>query len=527
MKKVGSLQFVLMLFLLLISSLGCSPRSRVQEITPISQVTHTQQASVVPQATQTATITPVPLSASDSVLKACSLTDQKTAMLPGEVITTDNLSVCYNLSLTISDEGKQYSGSADVTYTNKTDHALSEIYFRTYPNASVIYGGRLTVLSASIDGNPVHSEEYLEDKSAIRIPLSTPLSIGQTTTIHLEFTGNPPIDMPQSYAYGIFNLSTNPRILTMANWYPILAEMDAGQWEVHPVIGVGDAVVSTVGLYRATISGPEGWKVVSTGRNIAPSGQYLAVSGPVRDFTVVASPSFVTQEQDVNGAQIRHWAIAGLSDADHVTLTTAADSFRLYNEDFGAYPYNELDIVDVPLKNASGVEYPGLILIGSDLYRSSDSSEYLRLVVAHEMGHQWWYGVVGNDVLEYPWLDEGLTTYTSLLYFEKLNPSMYRNYLNAFKDSANGYPNSGISEPVTNFKTDERAYSDVVYLKTAVFFSELRKQIGDSAFFEGLRNYYSQEKYQVAKPENLLSTFEQSCHCDLSELYKKWGALPK
>ncbi len=98
-------------------------------------------------------------------------------------------------------------------------------------------------------------------------------------------------------------------------------------------------------------------------------------------------------------------------------VEVAAGALEVYNQQFGAYPYKELDVVEGPMRNALGVEYPGIVMIGASLYNAPEKPEF-EVTVAHEVAHQWWYNVVGNNVFDEPWLDEALTTYSSSLFYE-------------------------------------------------------------------------------------------------------------
>ncbi len=151
-------------------------------------------------------------------------------------------------------------------------------------------------------------------------------------------------------------------------------------------------------------------------------------------------------------------------------------------------------------------------------------------MVAHETAHQWWYGVVGSDVLANPWQDEGLTTFSSLVYLEVYQPDVFAGARRAYRetleilDSETG--DFSLSQSVTEFVDKRRAYSPVVYQKGALFFDELRRELGDDVFFAGLQAYYEANQYQLAAPADLLSAFETSCACRLDRFYEDWGVSP-
>src|SRR5205823_639851 len=97
------------------------------------------------------------------------------------------------------------------------------------------------------------------------------------------------------------------------------------------------------------------------------------------------------------------WQAVGERAAD-----ISADAVSRYDAHFGAYPYTELDVLPVTASGFEGVEYPGLIMIGKSYYQQTQKKPGIDMqdVVVHEVAHQWWYNVVGDDQLREPWLDE-------------------------------------------------------------------------------------------------------------------------
>jgi hypothetical protein len=428
-----------------------------------------------------------------------------------------------------------------VTFANRTGVTLDSLVFRTYPNAARIYGGELAVASARVGGQPVATEVFLEDETAVRLPLAAPLDPGEAVQVELDFTGRVPSDLEaRQGVYGIFNFDPQAQVLTLANWYPILAPWRAGAWQAGPVVGIGDAVVSDAALYRVEVAAPPGWQVIATGSRAGPEsgGQDPAVtfaSGPAREFTLVAGPNFELLEEAAGGVRLRHWGLPGGEARWEEALAVAAEALQLFGDRFGPYPYAELDVVAAPLRLASGVEYPGLILLGENLYQAAPaglpagpgSPAYLAIVASHEVAHQWWYAVVGNDVLADPWQDEALATFSSLLYLQARQPQVYRGALEAYADrvasAERDLAETGVGQPVEAFANAPGAYSPVVYQKGALFFVALREQIGEEAFFAGLRSYYAENRYHRPQPAVLLAAFETACACQLDEFYAEWG----
>jgi hypothetical protein len=475
-----------------------------------------------------------PAARTNEVLAACPAQNQAGAMRPGREPDWPelDLNACYELELDLS-RTPSYSGLLRLNYANETGQALPDLVFRLYPNAERIYGGELQVASASVAGEPVDAEIFLSDRTGLRLTLPEPLLPEQATFVEIEFSGEVPVDRAgQGGVYGTFNYDSAAEVLVLANGYPILAAWEKGNWQAEPVVGIGDAVVSETALYHVRVAAPPGWQVVATGIQAQePLGELPAFeffSGPVREFMLVASPNFVEREAQENGVLLRHWGLPDGAERWEAALQAAVDSLTLFDERYGPYPYRELDIVAVPLWLAAGVEYPGLILLRQSLYQPGQNTPPgLEYVTAHEVAHQWWYAVVGNDVLEDPWQDEALASFSALLYQEKFQPQAYAGTLRFYQervaalDTENG--DTGVAQPVEAFQDDPGAYSQVVYLKGSLFFEALSDQLGEEPFFRALQTYYDQNAYGNPPPQVLLDAFEGVCACSLEEVYQEWG----
>jgi aminopeptidase N len=524
-----------------------SSQSNIQATNPVSTPASEpsrpnqtlEKTNVDPGPGQAATSPPsVPIGAtpdSPGVAAACPLQDQAIAMLEAEIPDWRSLglSTCYDLTLELDVEANSYGGAARISYTNLTGGALDEIVLRTYPNAERIYAGRLDISAAVVNGEPVNTEVFLPDSTAVRLLLGDALAAGDRATIELEFRGQFTRNFGEFGAYGVFNYVSAEEVLTLANWYPMVAPWVDGGWDVDPVIGIGDAVVSEASLYKVRVTAPPGWQIVTTGSSILKEEidgktSWTFASGPARDFVVSASPNFVLREAHADGVVVRHWGLADGEDRWDEALQATVDAVALFNQRFGAYPYAELDVIQVPLQLAAGVEYPGVFLIDDAQYAANEESPFLLgIVVSHEAGHQWWYGVVGNDVLDDPWQDEALATFSSLLYQQEQQPGVYPGTLRFYReriaelDAASD--DAAVDQPLEAFRRRPELYSPVVYTKGALFFVELRERLGEEAFFSALQAYYGDNKYKIAAPRELLSTFESACSCELDEFYAEWG----
>jgi aminopeptidase N len=385
----------------------------------------------------------------------------------------------------------------------------------------------------SVNGQPVQPRLSLSD-TVLELPLVAPLEIGESLRIDLEFAGTVPVEFggeDESGGYGIYNYSQG--VLALSGWYPILAVYDQDGWNLDPVSVIGDSVYSDTAFYTVDITADKDLRLATTGEEI--EGQDLNgdirrryVSGPVRDFFLIMSPDFQVTSQEVDGVQVNSYYLPEHPQGGDAALDVTAQSLHIFNQYFGEYPFDEIDVVEAPMRYALGVEYPGIFLVASDLYADPAQDNFL-VATAHEVAHQWWYSVVGNDVFDEPWLDESMATYSSSLYYQDaINPSAYRAFTSYWKDRLSDLREDSLDDQVTQslgyFEALDtpRVYGTVVYTKGALFFDALREEIGDEAFFGALQNYYQRYKYQIAETEDLLAEFEASAGRQLDDLYQEW-----
>jgi aminopeptidase N len=167
-------------------------------------------------------------------------------------------------------------------------------------------------------------------------------------------------------------------------------------------------------------------------------------------------------------------------------------------------------------------------MIGASLYSAPEKPDF-EVTVAHEVAHQWWYNVVGNNVFDEPWLDEALASYSSSLFYEFDRGPGYVQGLQAYwRERYDKLLDESGDDVVTgdlkHFESlnMQSVYGGIVYIKGALFFKALRQEIGDKAFFQGLRDYYQSRYFSVAHAEDLLAAFENAAGGELDGFYQKW-----
>ncbi len=427
-------------------------------------------------------------------------------------------------------------GTLTLSYTNTTDGSLVALPFRLYANGpaeSVMAQG---VQHVKVDGVEVRPTSSVGD-SVLEVPFATPLASGATSTISMEFNANLPIDSADHF--GIFGVNSKSGTWALAHWYPVIAGRDpASGWMLDPPSVNGDPIFSDIALFDVTVTSPGGWKVVTTGQGVTgaiPAGNDMEsrrfVAGPVRDFTIVADADFKVVSQEVNGITFNSWYNPGEEAAAAAVMDYGEQSISLFSNLVSDYPYREIDFTPVDMKGAAGCEFPSLIYVGFDYYldnRTPDSNVELEFTVAHEVVHQWFYGLVGNDQYAHAFIDEGLTNYLSGdVYFERsdneaMATQMMDTYIEGpYRRALNNGIDPVVDQPTDGFESGY-AYQIAAYQKAPLGFAAIRKEIGDKAFFSALQRYASEWSYRVAQPADLLAAFEETSGKDLDALWAHW-----
>ncbi len=446
---------------------------------------------------------------------------------PGHEMTTAELEAlpAYSMTLRIDPTAKDkaYAGTLDLTLPVTGSAPLYELYFRTYPNLYA-FGGNLQVTGAKVNGTTVNFGQAAEG-SAVHLSLPDPLELGTRANVRLSFSGNVGSEGKPG-TYTIFG--SNEDVLSLTNFYPILAARRGDEWVLDTPHPQGDVDFHDASLYRVEVTAPPDQISVATGteitRTVGADGWVTTryVMGPAREFAMLLSPHFQTAETETLGIRIRSYFRPEDADAGRAALRDAAAALQVYSDRYGPYPYRDMAIVEAPL-TFHGMEFPGISLIGSQVY--NQYRKELETLVVHEVGHQWWYNQVGSDQLMNPWLDEGLAEFSMYDYFagrygepsaEQLRELRWQLPLADLKRRGKDAP---IGLPVRDYKEN---YETLVYGKGAEFFATLRDELGPATFDRLLRTYLERYRWRIATPAKFQALAEEVSGKDLSALFEEW-----
>ncbi len=423
----------------------------------------------------------------------------------------------YHLEFKINADLLHVEGKERVRYTNNEDVSLAEIRLRLLPN---ILGGEMHIPEVFVDGVPLVPNYSLND-SLLTVPLASALEPGQSVTLDMDFSLTVPDTVDLNYGV----LASAEGVLALAHAYPMVTVYNEEGWNAELPPQSGDVTFADMSFFTVTISAPSDLVLVAVGRETSREvdGDTQVVTfaaGPVRDFYLAASADYEVTSRQVGETTIHFYAPPEFGDGARAGLDVAARAVEDYNVRYGLYPYTELDLVSTPTL-ALGIEYPGMIAITSRILEPEHT--YLEGTVAHEVGHQWFYNLVGSDQLDHPWLDESLTQFITLQYFEdEYGSEGYQGFRESFTSRWQNVDNQPIpiGLPVAGYSGKE--YSAIIYGRGPLFFEALKGRMGAEAFDAFLRDYTETYSWDIATPEGLKSLAETHCGCDLTELFDEW-----
>lgn len=409
-------------------------------------------------------------------------------------------------------------GVARIRFTQPLARPLDDLVLMLWPNDAQ-YSAVATAGPAMIDGHVIEGQP-LSNGLGLRFRLNEPLAPGASVDVSLPFRVEASAVLRPA-APGRFGFAEG--VLIAPTFYPLVPRLSpGGEWQTQAAPPGGDTTNSEVAFYDVRLTVPAGAEVAATGseieRNSNADGTQTVrhASGPVRDFAFALGP--LRPPESVGGDPVvRAWVLEEHADAARPTARVAARAVQVFEDLLGPYPYHELDVIDAP-GAFGGIEYPGLVYIGVIGEPGDD------LVIVHEVAHQWFYALIGNDQLDEPWLDEAAASYAEVLYLEAIGePQAATGLLDQFRLilRASGSGETPIGLPISAYAT-ESDYGVYVYLKGALFLDALRSRLGEPGFRAFLRNYAARHRYGLATSASFQETAEAACACDLDDLFDLW-----
>jgi len=490
--------------------------------------------------------------------------------------------VNYSIDVSLNDKDNTLDGFEKIEYINNSPDTLKFIWFHLWPNA---YKNDKTAFSDQLLENGI-TKFYFSDKEQkgyinrldfkvnnitatvedhpqhidiVKIILPTALLPGQKTIITTSFHEK----LPYNYSRG----GHDGQSYQITQWYPKPAAYDSKGWHPMPYLDQGE-FYSEFGSFNVTISVPKNYVVAATGElqteeekqwlktradfNWEPIKLKEKMKGGGFKTTVKSFPESSNQSKTLEFKQTNVHDFAWFADkrfiVNHDTCHLAAgkiidvftyytpqekvkwqhslkfskDAVHYYSEFVGDYPYSVVSVVQGPASFGGGMEYPTITVISP-----GEELKDLDNTITHEIGHNWFYGILASSERDYPWMDEGITTF----YDDKYYVSKYGNRL---QDDPIFFETRAVQKidqtiTTTSEKFSERNYDLVAYYKTAEWMRYLESQLGAETFNKAMHDYYRRWQFKHPQPEDFKKVVAESSGKDMDSIFSyldKKGILP-
>lgn len=453
--------------------------------------------------------------------------------------------VDYTINVSLNDTAHSIDAFEKIDYTNHSPDTLKFIWFHLWPNAykndqtafsdqlleagnTKFYfsdkesKGYINRLDFRVDGKTALTEDHPQHIDILKLVLPAPLAPGQTIQITTPFH----VKLPYNFSRG----GHEGQAYQVTQWYPKPAVYDKSGWHPMPYLDQGE-FYSEFGNFEVNITVPAAYIVAATGElQRKDSTREIKIlkykQDRIHDFAWFADKRF---QADSDTLMLPSGRIIGVN-AYYVTKNkawqhatqAAKNAIHHYSALVGEYPYNVVSVVEGPQSFGGGMEYPTITVISP----TSDEKE-LENTIVHEVGHNWFYGILASNERDYPWMDEGLNSY----YDEKYRSTRFGDYAKleriAFETKAvtkKDQPAGLSSEKYTALN-----YGLSVYYKTAEWMRYMESQFGRETIDRVMQQYYQDWKFKHPQPADLKTSFEKITGKNVDKefaLLQEKGLLP-
>lgn len=487
--------------------------------------------------------------------------------------------VNYTIQVKLDDVKHELTGSESIEYINNSPDRISFLYMHVWPNAyknnSTALAKQLTEAGATdfyyskdsekgyidqldfkVNGQAVKWELLKDSIDICKLNLNETLAPGGRITITTPFH----VKIPSGEFSRLGHIGQSYQI---TQWYPKPAVYDRNGWNQMPYLNQGE-FYSEFGSFDVSITLPKNYVLGATGDLVDGEKETEWLNNKVKETEAITSfkgldnsfPASDTETKTLRFKQKnvhdfawfcdkRYHVLRGEVETPHtkhkvstwVMFTNSEgelwkksiqymnDAIYYYSLWNGDYPYNHATAVDGTISAGGGMEYPNITVIGT-----SGNAFQLDVVITHEVGHNWFYGMLGSNERMHPWLDEGLNSFNENRYIETKYPDQklldmiggqgiakaldlkrYKHksqYEIAYLLSAKKNEDQPIelrSEEYTQLN-----YGGIVYSKTAIAFDYLMACIGESEMDKAMQYYFEKWHFKHPQPSDLKEAFERS-----------------
>ena len=425
----------------------------------------------------------------------------------------------YEIKASLDEKKMTLQGQETVVYKNRSNDALKEIVFHTYADANRSEDTQPEMFKKTneqikqespertaqdflggIDVKEVHisgkSASFNNQSQALTVKLDQALEPGQSITLQLQFE----VKLP----YGSQRLSYYKDIINGAHWFPVLSVYDANQhvWDTKPYSTTFESDYYESSDYQVTLNVPDNYTVSMPGKlteQPAESGRKTVTTtvDNTREFVFFASPNLKLESVTRDGLTVEFYYFddrSGKKEQIDRYIDQAFKAIEFFSEKYGKYPYPEFRIVESYVKGVA-VEFSRVIQLGLlEENRSAESDS----TFIHEIAHQWFHALIGNDSETESFLDEAFADFSMTYFFENS------------EDKSNGFKAVQLDEGSMDIAIDspndtvKDLWDAVYYKKGRQVIYELYRMLGEEKFDQVMQAYFQEFVYKNATIDGLL-----------------------
>ena len=454
--------------------------------------------------------------------------------------------VNYQITVSLNTLNHTLNGFETINYINNSPDTLHEIFIHLWPNgyknsntayakqelekgntnfhfASDEERGYIDSLEFKANGKNL-VWQFLSDIDIAVIKLAEPLLSGQSINISTPFF----VKLPEVFS----RLGYEDSVYCITQWYPKPAVYDVNGWNPMPYLNQGE-FYSEFGKFDVSINVPKNFLVAATGlvqaedeknwwlaRAKNPKAEHPAtearktvrfIQDSVHDFAWFGSELFGASNSSVklnNGKIVDTWLFAKPTEGDTMPKGIAYinEGVQFYSEKVGNYPYSIAQVVITPLVAGAGMEYPTITNCGSNDKKT----------IVHELGHNWFYGIIASNERDHPWMDESLNTY-----YEERNrkendtTKVTKRKSNVIAQLTNldqtnflfKYSSRRNADQAGNLHSDaytDNNYGAILYAKNPLSFHYLASYLGKPKFDKMMQAYFENWKFKHPLPQDFI-----------------------
>jgi len=486
--------------------------------------------------------------------------------------------VSYLINVTLNDQSHILRGYESLTYTNNSKDTLKYLFFHLWPNAykndktaftahqvenkeKDFYfsnendRGFIDSLDFKVDGDPINSSEYNNHQDIIMLELNKPLLPNQSIEINTPFR----VVLPEVFS----RMGHDGQQYQISQWYPKPAVYDLKGWHPMPYLDQGE-FYSEIGSYEVNITLPKNYVMAATGdlqqpdelsfmqkRTISLDSNFVKKENTnnelssetktltykqqnVHDFAWFASKEYLIEKTEVELSSGRKVMCYSFFKPQNEMIykgssQVTAKTIRYFSDHVGEYPYNQVSVVDGKLLAGGGMEYPNVTVIGR-----IDSKSMLQTVIIHEVGHNWFYGLLASNERDHPWMDEGINSFYEGQLDRMLTRELYpdnmqsNNLEDRIGNKLNGpfiyqfFATQRIDQPI-DIKANEFTkmnYGGIVYKKAQMMLDYLQAYLGQEVFERAMKRYYAEWHFKHPYPEDFKKIIESESGKNLTWFFE-------